>query len=171
MRPIAWQPAYVGLGSNLDDPRRQVERAFDELTRLADTRLVLRSGLWRSAPMGPRDQPDFVNAVAGLLTRREPQALLQDLRGIERRMGKVEPAQRWGPRVIDLDLLMVGEARCDEPGLQLPHPGLHQRNFVLYPLAEIAPSLWVPGHGRVSSLLNGIPGDGIELLAARKTGA
>ena len=166
-----WQPAYVALGSNLDDPRRQVERAFGELSGLTGTLLVLRSGMWRSAPMGPQDQPHFINAVAGLLTRREPQDLLQDLRRIERHMGKVEPAVRWGPRLIDLDLLMVGEVRCDEPGLQLPHPGLHQRNFVLYPLAEIAPSLWVAGHGRLCRLLETVPGEGIEPLVARNTGA
>ena len=170
MQPVVWQPAYVAVGSNLDDPRRQVERAFAELGHLADTQVLLRSGLWRSAPMGPKDQPDFINAVAGLLTRREPLALLQDLRDLERSMGKVEPAAHWGPRVIDLDLLMVGDARRDEPGLQLPHPGLHQRNFVLYPLAEIAPSLWIPDHGRVSRLLEGVPGDGIQRLTTRKSG-
>ena len=166
-----WQPAYVALGSNLDDPRRQIERAFGELAGLVDTRLVLRSALWRSAPMGPQEQPAFINAVAGLLTRQQPQELLRDLRQIERHMGKVEPAPRWGPRLIDLDLLMVGEVRCDEPGLQLPHAGLHQRNFVLYPLAEIAPSLWVPDHGRVCRLLEAVPGVGIEPLVARNSGA
>jgi 2-amino-4-hydroxy-6-hydroxymethyldihydropteridine diphosphokinase len=168
---MVWQPAYVALGSNLEDPRRQVEKAFAALARLADSQLVLRSGLWRSAPMGPKHQPDFINAVAGLLTRREPRELLQDLRGLERRLGKVEPAERWGPRVIDLDLLMVGDARSDDPDLRLPHAGLHQRNFVLYPLAEIAPMLWVPDRGRVCRLVEMIPGDGIEPLAARKTGA
>ncbi len=168
---MLWQPAYVAIGSNLDDPPRQVEKAFVALAALADTRLVLRSGLWRSKPMGPQDQPDFVNAVAGLLTLLEPRALLGNLRGLERRMGKIEPAVRWGPRLIDLDLLMVGSTRCDEPELRLPHPGLHQRNFVLYPLAEIAPMLWVPDHGRVSRLLEGIPGDGLEPLVARNTGA
>lgn len=171
MRPMIWQPAYVALGSNLDDPRRQVEKALGELADLADTRLILRSSLWRSAPMGPQHQPDFINAVVGLLTLLEPSALLEKLRGLERRMGKIEPALRWGPRLIDLDLLMVGDARCDEPGLQLPHVGLHQRNFVLYPLAEIAPMLWVPGHGRVCKLLEGIPGDGMEPLVARNSGA
>ena len=168
---MLWQPAYVALGSNLDDPQRQVEKAFLELAGLADTRLVLRSRLWRSAPMGPGDQPDFVNAVAGLLTQLEPRAFLESLRGVERRMGKVEPAVRWGPRLIDLDLLLLGDARCDEPGLRLPHVGLHQRNFVLYPLAEIAPMLWVPGLGRVCRLLDGITGDGLEPLVARNTGA
>jgi len=167
---MIWRPAYVAVGSNLADPRRQVEAALTGLAKLADTRLVLRSGLWRSAPMGPQDQPDFVNAVAGLLTRREPRALLEDLRGLERRMGKTEPIVRWGPRLIDLDLLMVGDIRCDEPGLRLPHAGLHQRNFVLYPLAEIAPMLWVPGHGRVGTLLERVRGDGLEPLDARKSG-
>ncbi len=166
-----WHPAYVALGSNLDDPRRQVENAFAGLAGLTDTRLVLRSRLWRSAPMGPQDQPEFVNAVAGLLTRQEPQTFLENLRGLERRLGKVQPAVRWGPRLIDIDLLLVGDARSDEPGLQLPHAGLHQRNFVLYPLAEIAPMLWVPDRGRVCRLLEKVPGDGIEPLAARKTGA
>ena len=168
---MVWQPAYVALGSNLDDPRLQVERAIGELAGLADTRLVLRSGLWRSAPMGPQHQPEFINAVAGLLTLLDPHAFLENLRLLERRLGKIEPSVRWGPRLIDLDLLMVGDARCDEPGLRLPHAGLHQRNFVLYPLAEIAPMLWVPGHGRVSKLLEGIPGDGIEPLLARNSGA
>jgi 2-amino-4-hydroxy-6-hydroxymethyldihydropteridine diphosphokinase len=168
---MLWQPAYVAIGSNLEDPRQQVEKAFVALAGLADTHLVLRSGLWRSRPMGPQDQPDFVNAVAGLLTRLEPRALLKNLRGLERRMGKIEPSVRWGPRLIDLDLLMVGDARCDEPELRLPHPGLHQRKFVLYPLAEIAPMLWVPDHGRVCRLVEGIPGDGLEPLAARNTGA
>ncbi len=170
MRPMIWRPAYIALGSNLADPRRQVETALTRLAELADTRLVLHSRLWRSAPLGPQDQPDFVNAVAGLLTLREPRALLEDLRGLERRMGKAEPAVRWGPRRIDLDLLMVGDIRCDESGLRLPHAGLHQRNFVLYPLAEIAPMLWVPDHGRVCTLIERVPSDGLEPLDARKFG-
>lgn len=167
---MVWRPAYIALGSNLADPRRQVETALTQLALLPGTRLVLRSRPWRSAPLGPQDQPDFVNAVAGLLTLREPRELLEDLRGLERRMGKVEPAVRWGPRLIDLDLLLVGDARSDEPGLRLPHPGLHRRNFVLYPLAEIAPMLWVPGHGRVSALLGQVRGDGLEALATRESG-
>jgi 2-amino-4-hydroxy-6-hydroxymethyldihydropteridine diphosphokinase len=119
--------------------------------------------------MGP-PQPDFVNAVAGLLTLLKPAALLAALVAIEKRMGRKEPAQRWGPRIIDLDLLVVGGETSREPGLTLPHPGLHQRNFVLYPLAEIAPELWVPGHGRVRSLRQQVSGDGLEALAARGSG-
>lgn len=162
---MIWRPAYVALGSNLSDPRRQVESAFGALASLADTRLVLRSQLWRSRPMGPEDQPDFVNAAAGLVTMLAPRDLLGRLKAIEAQMGRTEPAVRWGPRVIDLDLLLVGDLRSDEADLRLPHPGLHQRNFVLYPLAQIAAELWVPGHGRVRSLLQQVSAAGIEPLA------
>jgi 2-amino-4-hydroxy-6-hydroxymethyldihydropteridine diphosphokinase len=159
-----WRPAHVALGSNLSDPRRQVETAFDRLAALPDTRLVLQSSLWRSQPMGPQDQPEFVNAVVGLVTTLTPRALLAQLQAIETAMGRGEPALRWGPRLIDLDLLLVGELICDEPELRLPHPGLHQRNFVLYPLAEIAAELWVPGRGRVRSLRQQVSGAGIARL-------
>jgi 2-amino-4-hydroxy-6-hydroxymethyldihydropteridine diphosphokinase len=167
---MLWRPAYVGLGSNLADPRRQVDRAFGELAGIADTRLMLRSSLWRSRPFGPPDQPEYVNAGAGLLTTKTARELLAEMQAIERRMGKTEPAVRWGPRLIDLDLLVFGNARADEPGLQLPHPGVHQRNFVLYPLAEIAAELWVPGLARVRVLRERVSGEGIERLAARESG-
>lgn len=161
-----WRPAYVALGSNLDDPARQVEQAIEALAGIPDTRLLLRSRLWRTPPMGPQDQPHFVNAAAGLLTRLDARALLDALAAIERRMGRAEPAVRWGPRVIDLDLLMVGDETRAEPGLTLPHPGLHRRNFVLYPLAEIAADARVPGHGRVRVLRQQVPGEGLEALSA-----
>ncbi len=167
---MRWQPAYVGLGSNLSDPRRQLETAFEALAAIAGTRLVLRSRLWRSQPMGPQDQPEFVNAAAGLLTTSTPRELLAELQAIEHRMGKTGPEVRWGPRLIDLDLLVFGATSVDEPGLQLPHPGLHQRNFVLYPLAEIAAELWVPGLARVRALRERVSGEGIERLAARESG-
>jgi 2-amino-4-hydroxy-6-hydroxymethyldihydropteridine diphosphokinase len=165
-----WRPAYVALGSNLDGPRRQVERAFEALGSLPDVRRVSRSGLWRAAPMGPQDQPHFVNAAAGLLARQSPREFLAALKSIERRMGRTEPAVRWGPRVIDLDLAVFADERVDEPGLTLPHPGLHARNFVLYPLAEIAAELWVPGLGRVGRLRDRVSPAGIERLAARGAG-
>jgi 2-amino-4-hydroxy-6-hydroxymethyldihydropteridine diphosphokinase len=163
---VNWRPAYVALGSNLDEPARQVEAAFGRLAAIPQTRLVLRSRLWRTRPMGPQDQPDFINAVAGLLTQLDAQALLDALAAIERSMGRVAPPVRWGPRVIDLDLLLLGDETRGEPGLTLPHPGLHQRNFVLYPLAEIAADLWVPGHGRVRSLRQQVPGEGLEAFSA-----
>jgi len=113
--------------------------------------------------MGPQDQPHFVNAAAGLLTQLTARQLLEGLLRIEQSMGR-NRQERWGPRVIDLDLVwMPGEA-IDEPGLTLPHPGVSTRNFVLYPLADIAPSLVIPGHGRVSDLLRGVDDDGISVL-------
>lgn len=167
---MAWRPAYVALGSNLSDPRRQIENAFDALAALPDARLVVRSSLWRSAPLGPQDQPEFVNAVAGLVTTREPREFLASLQAVERRLGKTEPAVRWGPRVIDLDLVAFADLQVDEPGLTLPHPGLHRRNFVLYPLSEIAAELWVPGLARVCRLRDRVSPAGIERLAARGSG-
>ena len=167
---MLWRPAYVGLGSNLDDPARQVEAAFARLAAVVGSRLVARSGMWHTAPLGPPDQPGFVNAVAGLLTTLEPQALLGELQAIERAQGKTAPAERWGPRRIDLDLLLLGDLCRDESGLRLPHPGLHQRNFVLYPLAEIAPELWVPGHGRVRELRGRVGGEGVRPLGAWGSG-
>ncbi|MDP9198728.1 MAG: 2-amino-4-hydroxy-6-hydroxymethyldihydropteridine diphosphokinase [Pseudomonadota bacterium] len=160
-----WHPAYVALGSNLSDPPRQVESAIGALAGLNATRLVSRSSLWKSRPLGPADQPDFINAVAGLLTTATPQALLTALKELERRLGRTQPDVRWGPRVIDLDLLLYGDRQAGDPDLTLPHAGLHQRNFVLYPLAEIAAELWVPGHGRVRTLKHRAAGDGLERLA------
>ncbi len=167
---MAWRPAYVALGSNLSDPRRQVENAFAALAELPDAQLVVRSSLWRSAPLGPQDQPEFVNAVAGLVTTREPREFLASLQAVERRLGKTEPAVRWGPRVIDLDLVAFADLQVDEAGLTLPHPGLHRRNFVLYPLSEIAAELWVPGLARVRRLRDRVSPAGIERLAARGSG-
>ncbi len=161
----SWRPAYVGLGSNLAGPRQQVERAFEALAGIPDTLLVARSGLWSTAPLGPQDQPRFVNAAAGLLTRLGPRELLAELKSAERRMGRQQPVVRWGPRIIDLDLLVYGDERIEEAGLTLPHPGLPERNFVLYPLAEIAAELWVPGHGRVRSLRQQVAGEGLEALS------
>jgi 2-amino-4-hydroxy-6-hydroxymethyldihydropteridine diphosphokinase len=159
-------PAYVALGSNLDDPRAQVEQAFEALARLPQTRLVLRSSLYASGPLGPVAQPDFVNAVGGLLTALEPDALLAELKDLEVRLGRARPVVRWGPRRIDLDLLVHGTARIATDELQLPHAGIAERAFVLAPLAEIAPDLEVPGFGRVRSLLAGVDATTVERIAA-----
>jgi 2-amino-4-hydroxy-6-hydroxymethyldihydropteridine diphosphokinase len=161
-----WVPAYVALGSNLDDPTVQVGRAFAALAQLRDSRRVACSSLYRSRPLGPVEQPDFVNAVAGLLTRLGPAELLAELKAIEERLGRERPVVRWGPRRIDLDLLVHGTARIDEAGLRVPHPGIVERNFVLVPLAEIAPDLEVPGLGRVSALLGRLDATGLERIAA-----
>jgi 2-amino-4-hydroxy-6-hydroxymethyldihydropteridine diphosphokinase len=159
-------PAYVALGSNLDDPRTQVERALVALGQLPQTRCVLRSSLYRSRPFGPVEQPDYVNAVAGLLTALEPAELLASLQALETSLGRERPVVRWGPRRIDLDLLVHGSARITQPGLELPHPGIAERAFVLAPLAEIAPDLDVPGVGRVSALLAKVDSSELERLAA-----
>lgn len=163
MKSPLWRPAYVAIGSNLNQPSERVLEAYERLRVLPATRLVLRSRLYRTRPMGPQDQPDFVNAAAGLLTQLTARELLGILLGVERDMGR-NRQERWGPRVIDLDLVwMVGEP-IDEPDLRVPHPGVSTRNFVLYPLADLAPSLDIPGHGRVSDLMRRAGDDGISVL-------
>jgi len=159
-----WRPAYVGLGSNLEDPRTQVVRAFEELRGLPLTRLMLTSPLYRSRPLGSVPQPDFINAAAALLTQLEPRALLNELRAIEARHGRPAVHERWGPRVLDLDLLSFGDERRVEPDLTLPHPGIPARNFVLYPLADIAPDLDLPGLGRVAELAGKVSAEGLARL-------
>lgn len=144
--------AYVGIGSNLDGPAAHVTRAFDDLSRLPDTRVTARSPLYKSPPMGPQGQPDFINAVAALETGLGAPALMQALLGIERRHGRRRDGTRWGPRSLDLDLLLYGDTLSDAPELVLPHPGMHERAFVLYPLADIAPGLVIPGSGTVEEL-------------------
>jgi 2-amino-4-hydroxy-6-hydroxymethyldihydropteridine diphosphokinase len=162
MRPL-WRPAYVAVGSNLDQPRQRVTEAFERLATLRETRLELRSQIYLTRPMGPQDQPDFVNAVAGLMTRLSARELLDALLDIERAMGR-DRQERWGPRIVDLDLLWMTGATIDEPGLTLPHPGVSERNFVLYPLDDIAPTLLIPGHGRVVDLKSRVESDGISVL-------
>jgi 2-amino-4-hydroxy-6-hydroxymethyldihydropteridine diphosphokinase len=161
-----WRPAYVAIGSNLNHPQSRVLEAFERLATLPATRSLLRSRLYKTQPMGPQDQPYFVNAAAGLLTELTARELLERLLGIEQAMGR-HRQERWGPRVIDLDLIwMLGEP-IDEAGLTVPHPGVSTRNFVLYPLADIAPSLAIPGHGNVLELARRAGGDGISVLDSR----
>lgn len=159
-----WQPAYIAIGSNLDDPRSQVLLAQQRLDALPKTKIVLRSGLYRTQPFGPVAQPDFVNAVVGALTQLDALALLNELQHVETALGRPAVHEKWGPRVIDLDLLLHGRARRSEPNLTLPHPGIVERNFVLYPLADIAPDLDVPGLGRVAELKRRVSPDGIRPL-------
>jgi 2-amino-4-hydroxy-6-hydroxymethyldihydropteridine diphosphokinase len=161
--PLLWRPAYVGIGSNLGSPRERVLEAIERMSVLPATRMLLRSHLYLSRPMGPKDQPDFVNAAAGVLTQLGPRELLQELLGIELHMGR-DRRERWGPRVIDLDLLWMVDAAVDEPGLTVPHPGVSMRNFVLYPLADIAPTLNIPKIGPVLDLKQHAGGDGISIL-------
>ena len=144
--------AYVGLGANLGDRDSTIRRAVTLLGEASGVDVVALSSLRQTAPWGPVEQPAFLNGVAELETELEPRALLEVLLDVERRLGRVR-AERWGPRTIDLDLLLHGDAVVDEPGLTLPHPHLHERRFALEPLAELAPDLSIPGKGDVAALL------------------
>ena len=145
--------AYVGIGSNLDDPIGQVRRAFQALADILATCCVARSPLYRTAPVGgPADQPDYVNAVVALDTGLTPKQLLMVLQALELAHGRNRTV-RWGARTLDLDLLLYDQITSDDPWLTLPHPRLHERAFVLYPLYDIAPTLTIPGRGRLSELL------------------
>ena len=161
-----WQPAYIGIGSNLDAPRERVIAAGDALCTLPQTRVLCVSRPYHSAPVGFLDQPPFVNAAAAVLTQLAPVALLRELRRLEGALGKTAPTVRYGPRHIDLDLLVYGCEVVDTPELTVPHPRLHERAFVLYPLAELAPALWIPGRGRVATLRDAADGTGVGPLTS-----
>ena len=156
--------AYVGAGSNLDNPLEHVQRALSELDAIPSTRCIGRSSLYRSAPMGPADQPDYINAVAALDTSLSASELLQALQALENAHGRVRAGFRWGPRTLDLDLLLYGTQMIDRADLKVPHPGLHERAFVLYPLAEIEPQLVVPGRGTLAQLMVRCPFQGLSRL-------
>jgi 2-amino-4-hydroxy-6-hydroxymethyldihydropteridine diphosphokinase len=145
------ESAYVALGANLGDPADQVRSGFEALAMLPQTRLMAVSSLYRSAPVGFLDQPDFVNAVAHVETALSPRELLDALLGIERSFGRQREFAN-APRTLDLDLLLYDELAVDEPGLTIPHPRMHERAFVVVPLAEIAPHANVPGRGPVRDL-------------------
>lgn len=144
---------YIGLGSNLDNPAAQLHTALVALDDVADTSLVKQSSFYRSEPLGPGAQPDYLNAAALLDTSLTALALLSQLQSIENRQGRVRDGQKWGPRTLDLDLLLYGNEVIRAPGLIVPHPEIKQRNFVLMPLLELTPELDVPGLGRADELL------------------
>jgi 2-amino-4-hydroxy-6-hydroxymethyldihydropteridine diphosphokinase len=161
-----WVPAYIGVGSNLGDSRQRVLAAFGALDGLPHTRLLARSRLYRTRPFGPVPQGDFINAAAKLETRLTARELLDGIRRIESQAGRIRD-ERWGPRTLDLDLLLYGNERIDSPELTVPHPGIAERGFVLAPLTDLAPELHVPGAGQVQALLKALPADGIaEILDA-----
>ena len=142
----------MGLGSNLKDPARQLESAFELLEKIPRSRLVRRSALYRSTPFGGIEQPDFVNAAAALLTQLDADEFLLQLQSIEKKCGRERGALRWGPRVLDLDLLVYSNQQIEADNLTVPHPGIGERNFVLLPLGEIAPELVIPGLGRIANI-------------------
>ena len=144
--------AVVALGSNIEDPEAQVKRAFDEISALPGTRVLARSSLHRTAPVGYVDQPDFVNACALVDTELAPRALLDELLALEKRHGRVRDLPN-GPRTLDLDIVLYGDRVIDEPGLKVPHPRAHERAFVLVPLVEAWPEATIPGRGPARELL------------------
>jgi 2-amino-4-hydroxy-6-hydroxymethyldihydropteridine diphosphokinase len=155
--------AYIGIGSNLANPIAQVRQAFQALVCVPRTRCVARSPLYRSAPLGPQGQPDYINAVAALTTRLAPETLLRALQDIEQAHGRVRTL-RWGPRTLDLDILLYGDLVQTLPHLVIPHPRLQERAFVLYPLQDIAPALVIPGLGDIAVLVQRCPPLPLERL-------
>lgn len=156
--------AYMALGANLGDPVRQVRGAMDALDAMPGMHVLARSCLYRTPPWGVREQPPFINAVVCVDVDLTPHAVLKCLQTLEADAGRVRDGQRWGPRLLDLDLLMQGEQTLDEPDLQLPHPRMAERAFVLLPLADIAADLVIPGRGCVRELLRGVDATGCERL-------
>ena len=149
--------SFVGLGANLEDPAAQIARALELLAAEDGIELVGVSSLRETDPVGFEDQPRFLNGAAELRTSLSARELLERLLAIERDLGRVRgEGPRFGPRTIDLDLLLYGDAEIDEPGLQIPHPRLHERRFALEPLAELDPALELPGRGPVQALLAGL---------------
>lgn len=156
---------YIGLGSNLAEPQKQLHEALQALGNIPKTRLVAVSSLYSSDPLGPQDQPRYVNAVAALDTTLPPLELLDALQAIELAQGRERKAERWGPRSLDLDILLFGDRLIDEPRLQVPHYHLHARAFVLYPLAELAPpDLLLADGRRLDELLAACPFEGLQRL-------
>lgn len=156
---------YVGLGSNQADPADQLRRACRALAGLQQTRLAACSRLYSSAPMGPQDQPAYINAVALLITDLPALALLDALQSIELNQGRQRKAERWGPRTLDLDILLYGDQQIRQERLEVPHYHMHARAFVLYPLAELEPDLILPDGSTLQSWLENCPADGLQPLA------
>jgi len=159
---------YIGVGANLNNPRQQVEKAIVSLSQLAKSSLVAQSSLYLSPPMGPQDQSHFVNAVVKLETQLSPIELLDHLQSVETSQGRVRNSERWGPRTLDLDLLLYGRHIIEESRLKVPHYGMNQRSFVLIPLAEIDPALILPDNSlltdHIKQLVTQTGNQGIQKL-------
>jgi 2-amino-4-hydroxy-6-hydroxymethyldihydropteridine diphosphokinase len=155
---------YLGLGSNLAEPAEQVKSARQAIASIPGVQESACSSLYSSMPMGPQDQPDYINAVMAIETQLPPQVLLEHLQAIEKDHGRERKGERWGARTLDIDILLYGEQAIDLPNLTVPHNGMAERPFVLMPLAEIAPHLTIPGKGDVSDLLTRCPSLGLRRL-------
>lgn len=160
--------AYIGLGSNLNDPKQQILHALSSLRKIPDAEVVRVSSLYRSKPLGPEDQPDYVNAAAMLETSMSAFKLLTQLHQIEQDSGRIRDSQNWGPRIIDLDLLLFGDEKINEENLTVPHPEISNRNFVLYPLIEMTPDLTIPGQGAARDLLEQVAAEGLNKIVCNE---
>lgn len=157
------QRVYIGLGSNLAEPEKQLRSALEAMDTIPATRLLRSSSFYRSAPVGPGEQPDYINAVAELETELAPLALLDRLQAIEAAHGR-ERSIRWGARTLDLDILLFGREQIDVPRLQVPHPRMAERNFVLLPLAELEPELQLPSGESIQALLQRCPQNRLDKI-------
>ena len=169
MRPDVWETAYIGIGANVGDPHAAVGLAIEALAQLPETRLVKQSSLYKTAPVGYLDQPDFINAVAQVQTGLDPEALLAHLLDIEIRFGRTRSV-RNAPRTLDLDLLLYGDRSLQSPRLTLPHPRMKERAFVLVPLAEIAPHASVGAWGEAAQLLDAVSTEGVSRIVPAGAG-
>ncbi len=155
--------AYIAVGSNLSDPVTQANQAIEALKQLPKSRFIATSSLYSSTPMGPQNQPDYINAVVAIETDLLPLELLDCTQAIEQEQGRVRKDERWGPRTLDLDIILYGDEVMDSERLTIPHYGMRVREFVLYPLAEIAPSLQLPDGTKLEELLKSVPINGLRI--------
>jgi 2-amino-4-hydroxy-6-hydroxymethyldihydropteridine diphosphokinase len=155
--------AYIAVGSNLADPVSQAKLAIETLKTLPKSKFVQASSLYSSSPMGPQDQPDYINAVVCIQTELTPLELLDCTQAIEQEQGRVRKEERWGPRTLDLDIVLFGNEAIDSERLTVPHYGMKEREFVLYPLAEIAPNLSLPDGTELQDLLNTVDRNGLRI--------
>ncbi|MGY0614248.1 2-amino-4-hydroxy-6-hydroxymethyldihydropteridine diphosphokinase [Vibrio sp. FJH11] len=155
--------AYIAVGSNLADPVCQAKQAIEALKALPDSEFIKASELYSSTPMGPQNQPDYINAVVAIKTNLTPLQLLDCTQAIELEQGRVRKDERWGPRTLDLDIILYGNEVINSERLTIPHYGMKEREFVLYPLAEIAPSLQLPDGTEVSTLLKQVDRNGLNI--------
>ncbi len=156
--------AWIALGSNLDGPQWQLQQALAAMSSLPTSKLAAVSSFYRSSPVGPQNQPDYLNAVARLDTALEPEQLLQRLQAIEKAQGRNRTGVRWGARTLDLDILLYGRHQCATLNLVIPHPDMTNRAFVLYPLHELEPELDIPGCGNIQGLLPAVADQKVQAL-------
>ncbi|WP_120513343.1 2-amino-4-hydroxy-6-hydroxymethyldihydropteridine diphosphokinase [Photobacterium salinisoli] len=158
--------AYIAIGSNLNDPVNQAYQAMAALRQASEVSVIAESSLYCSTPMGPQDQPDYINAVVAVDTELTPLALLDLTQQIEQQHGRVRKAERWGPRTLDLDILLYGDLQHHCERLTIPHYGMKAREFVLYPLAEIAPELVLPDGTALTDLLPEVDRNGLRVWSS-----